>query len=628
MKIKKLFLGLMLALLTLVFTGCTFTDKPAEEEPETTTHTVVFLVDGERYKTLKVEDGQKITTTVDDPHKVDHEFLGWKLEGEIVDISTVTVSKNLEFVAEFKENKMEIDETLEVNAEKEEGKSYTLVIGWWECTDVLEDGSPKYTSYLDERQVRMFYMNAKLYLEALGLSAAEIGNVQFRNYSSLKVAGMVEAVKADGDVDILIGVGNNVNSSGNLSLLNGNEGKCDVTMGTTPTTRKVAILNYAEDNEVAISLYEWIKNTEVGKKAFATLLEASEVEVYVESINLTVIVHGLFGEEETTVLTDKETAVTIPNIDIDEDEEFLGWALEEDGEVVLPVAVDAELKYDQLKNFAVEGKVDLYPIVRLIPQENGELSIYLHASASKTTYITEDEIDAFEAALKNILSEDESYSLVVITGQNGATFNATVKEALETENVDLVIGGNTIATAEDALVSEVVDIADGHFAYGTRKAAILPSATNKELAQKVINYLSKTPGEPEEPEIETLVVYVHLSASKTTYITDDEFAALSAYLKGLEDDTHKIEINSVAKVNGAGFNEAVKAVIDGGKQVNITIGGATMQSTSPSLCAEDDIFAVGAGYFANDSRKVAAVSVTTEFAETVLGVLKAEMNAE
>ena len=128
-----------------------------------------------------------------------------------------------------------------------------LVIGWWECTDTKEvDGEqvPKLTSYLDETQVRMIYMNIIAYLKAFGFTAEDLEKVSVRNYSTKTVAEMGELVNTDADVDILIGVGNNINSAAGVSLLNGNEGKTDVTMGTTPTSRKVAILATAEGNEV------------------------------------------------------------------------------------------------------------------------------------------------------------------------------------------------------------------------------------------------------------------------------------------------------------------------------------------------------------------------------------------
>ena len=486
MKIKKIILGFLLMFCFVGLVACNVETTDDEEPEEEKVFTVVFNVEGERFATAKVKDGEKITINLADPVKEGFVFDGWMLGEELVDLAEYVVTKDVQFNAKFSE--AAINPNLSVNDTKEVGKIYTLVIGWWECTDVKDDGSPKYTSYLTEPLVKLFYTNLLAYVKALGATDEELKNISFRNYSSVNVAAMVEAVKADGDVELLIGVGNNVNSAGNLTLLNGNDGKCDVTMGTTPTSRKVAVLDGA--GETAVSVFNWIKYTDEGKAAFNRVLKTDEVKPYVESINVTVTVHG--DTDAVTVLTDRETLITLPTITVPAGKEFLGFAFSADAEAPdIICGVDAEINYDKLEAHVVDGKVDLYPVFADVQEGDGLLVVYIHASASKTTYITDEEIAALETEFKKLLAEGESVKFEVVKGVNGSSFNQRVLDDIDAEqNIDVVIGGNTIVTADPKLADQNVSVAAGHFANDSRKALVLSTAKNKELAQKLITYLT------------------------------------------------------------------------------------------------------------------------------------------
>ena len=495
MKIRKILLSLVLVLvMVFALAACSSANEEGGNEQggseEKATFTVVFDVEGERFATKKVKEGDKLTAPETDPVKEGYSFDGWTLNNEVVDFGTLEVKANLTLNAKF--TKIDINQNLNVDDTKVAGTVYYLVIGWWEALN--EDGTPKGTSTLTAELARLFYSNALLYVKALGATADDIAHISFRNYSSLDVAAMVEAVKADRDVDMLIGVGNNVNSSGNLTLLNGNDGKCDVVMGTGAKTRKVAVLENA--NEVAVSLFDWIKNTQTGKDAFNKQLKESEVEVYHEAINVTVTVHG--DSDEVTVINDRETVITLPTFTVPENKEFIGLAKTVGAEEAdLVVGVNAQLTYANIESLIVDNKVDLYPVLRDKPQGDGLLVIYIHASASKTTYITDEEIAKLEADAKKTFGEDH-VKFEVIKGANGSGFNQAVLDAIAGDpdngvagiNVDVVVGGNTISTADPKLAETNSDVGAGHFANESRKVLILSSSINKELAQTFVNYLT------------------------------------------------------------------------------------------------------------------------------------------
>ena len=212
---KKLLCLLGLAALTLGLGACGNKNVPDSDEgntpvtPVKTKYTVAFEVDGQRVKTLKIEDGARITETIANPVKDGYVFVGWYEGTTLIDLSTYVVTKNVTFTAKF-----EVDQAPQLSVEdvKEAGKTYYLVMGWWECTDNNADGTPKLTSNLTPATVRVFYKNLISYLKIMGATDENIANIQFRNYSSTTVALMGQAVNADADVDIMIGVGNNINS--------------------------------------------------------------------------------------------------------------------------------------------------------------------------------------------------------------------------------------------------------------------------------------------------------------------------------------------------------------------------------------------------------------------------------
>lgn len=190
MKKKKLGLVALLAMsLTLGACGpSTGPSTPTESSPTTservTRYTVAFEVDGERYRTESVKEGEKITAVIPNPSKEGWKFIGWFEDGVLVDLSTYVVTKNTTFVAQFEE--VLAEDVLSVDDVKEAGKDYYMVLAWWEVAD--PEDPTKVTSSLTKDTVRLFYGNLIKYLVATGATEENIKNIQFRNYSTAKVA--------------------------------------------------------------------------------------------------------------------------------------------------------------------------------------------------------------------------------------------------------------------------------------------------------------------------------------------------------------------------------------------------------------------------------------------------------
>ena len=521
---RKKFLGLLTVLLTVSLVGCT---QPAQKSQSnqgggtsagpviTVRHTVKFENNGTRVATESVKDGESLTAaqipTVPAPEG--YLFEGWSLtvNGEIVDLTTYVVTEDVTFYAIFKEAEVS---GLSVDDVKEAGKTYYLVLGWWECTDVNDDGSPKITSHLTKTTVRLFYQNVIDYLKASGATEADIANIQFRNYSTNTVAEMGALVNADADVDLLIGVGNNINSTAGVALHDSsNDYKFQTPMGDG-TSRYVACTSVA--TELGVSTYSWLKNTDAGIASFVRALTAEEIAASLVPVDLdfTVVVHA--DEVKTTVLHNKDDVVDMGTITVPEGKIFKGFATSENGEVVLDVAKDATLKYDNVKDLVADGakKVDLYPIFEDAPVVTEDLVVYVQVNGNNLTL---PEAKLLEARFKSTLTT-ENVKFNIIDG-GAADFTAGIGN-----DSDVIIGGNNP-------VNNLGKHADGptanagakHFASSNRKVIISDKCTSGhlELAKKLYNFVIAD-------AIEFEVHAAFWPKSDNSWVTVEERAAILA----------------------------------------------------------------------------------------------------
>ncbi len=450
---KKLFKVLGLSLLAFSMAACGAPkDKGGNDDntpAQTITYTVAFEVDGTRVATSRVKQGEKVTDNIADPVKAGYTFVGWYEGDTLVDLATYVVTHNVTLVAHFEE--FSIPE-YNINDTKVADKSYYLVLGWWECTGYKDDGvTPKLTSYLTPDLVRLFYHNLRAYLTTIGATEENLNAISFRNYSSVDVATMGAAVNADGDVDILIGVGNNINSTAGVSLHGGsNEYKFSTNMGidnVTDPEHPAAVSRYvacpSSASDFGVATYEWLRDTQAGKDAFVKLLSQSEIDASLvpEVIDLTVTVHG--DTDAVTHLTDKDTAITMPEITVPETHNFKGFATSNGGEVALDVAKNATLKYKDLKDLVAENAntLDLYPVLEAKPIVLDDLVVYVQLNDS----LKEAEAKLLEARFNSTLTTEKvKFNFLE---QNKAGFISAVKEA---GDADVLIGAaNTAGTSVD-----------------------------------------------------------------------------------------------------------------------------------------------------------------------------------
>lgn len=134
---------------------------------------------------------------------------------------------------------------------KDELPTYYLVVGWYAKTT---------TSGLSETQIEKWTVDLHAFLRSeCDATDEQIGLVSIRGYNG-DVAAMGGLINDDGDVDLLIGVGNNINSTGGVSII---EKQGEIPMGGK--SRYIARLT---DKEVAIKVYEWLKTPD-GHEALA-----------------------------------------------------------------------------------------------------------------------------------------------------------------------------------------------------------------------------------------------------------------------------------------------------------------------------------------------------------------------
>ncbi|MGM9813337.1 MAG: InlB B-repeat-containing protein [Candidatus Enteromonas sp.] len=431
-------------------------------------YTVAFEVDGERYKTLSVKEGETITETVADPKKEGYDFDGWYEGDNPVVLAEYVVTKNVTFSARFKEKTGDV---LNVDDVKDATKSYHLVLGWWEVND--EADPTKVTSGLTKDTVRLFYGNLINYLKKTGSTDENIAAISFRNYSTATVAEMGEKINADGDVDLMIGVGANIfTTAGVEPYVDTTTSKFSTKMGEADKDRYVALIKDARD--LAVDVYAWLQ-TDAGKASFVRELTDKEIEDSLApvTINLTVNVHG--DTLATTLLDDETKTVTMPAITVPEGKVFKGFATSEGGEVVLNVAIDATLKYDDLKGLVTDGAttLDLYPVFEDAPVVTDDLVVYVQTGSN----LPEAEAKLLEDRFNSTLTEEKvSFTFVE---KDAAGFTADV-EADPT--VDVVIGGNTPLKNYSMHKDGALANAGGkHFANTSRKVGILNSVSKDHL---------------------------------------------------------------------------------------------------------------------------------------------------
>ena len=619
---RKKFLGLVTLLLATSLVACganggnSQESKPAGDSNTSSQvtpakrYTVKFMNGDVRVATESVKEGESLTAaqihTVAAPEG--YLFEGWSLtaNGEVVDLTTYVVNADVTLYAIFKEAE---DSGLSVDDVKKDGESYYMVLGWWEVNDPNEPD--KVTSHLTKTTVRLFYQNLINYLKASGATDANIANIQFRNYATATVAEMGAKINADADVDLMIGVGKNINTDGGVKLYNeSNDYKFQTPMGDG-TARYVACLSTA--TELGVSTYAWLKNTDAGVASFVRELTEAEIKESLKPVDLdfTVKVHG--DEVKETVLHTKDDVVEMPAITIPNGKNFKGFALSADGEVVLAKAKDATLKYDDLKDLVAEGakSIDLYPVFEDKPVVLDDLVVYIQTGSRLSVA----EAALIEARFKDTLTDKQ----VRFETNSGDSTNFTTFINGKGD-ADVIIGGNDPLKnypLKDATNYPLVNAGAKHFANTSRKV-IIPATvadTHYDLAKALYDLVKADATEFEfhytfwsnsnkwTTEAERATMTAGIEANVKSYLNIGETETLA------EKYNVKISTYLAAKTKVADLGTETKALRDGkGTDMVIGCGGNIDAEQSPTAgMTIVEKKALGAPFVAADNRYVALV---------------------
>ena len=379
--------------------------------------------------------------------------------------------------------------------------------------------------------VRLFYSNLLLYLEAYGATDEQIKGVQFRDYSTEVVAEMGEKINTDGDVDLVIGVGNNINSSAGVSLFEGNDGKTTANMGSEGKSRYVALPSHEEMNTLAISIFDWIK-TDVGQTAFTKVLEEKDITVVparTNNVDLTTTIHGLSGDPVVTTLTTKDDVIQVPEITVEDGYKFLGYALTSDAtEADIAIGAGQTLTYKQVEELLNGATtLTLYPvIIQEIVDENYDLVVYIHATSSSNISVSE--VELYKARFEATLTEKKNINYVVVTEGAADDFAAVVNADIAAgKAVDVVIGGNKSFANLVALdeTHAITNCDPSHFNSSNRKVIVSNScaSTHEELAKQLYAFSTT-----EAPEYAVSVAYWANLGKSTPWVSEAEIDAINA----------------------------------------------------------------------------------------------------
>ena len=153
-----------------------------------------------------------------------------------------------------------------------------------------------------------------------------------------------------------------------------------------------------------------------------------------------------------------------------------------------------------MASLLVDGKVTLYPV---FAAQQADLVVMIHASASKTVYITDEEIAAVKAGFAAFLTEKGLDALnveyVIVTGANGDGFAQAVAD---NGAADVLIGGNNMDTSTPAVTLDSqygkASVLEGMFENTSRKVGVVAGCANRDNAVLFYSYMTGTP-EPDEP---------------------------------------------------------------------------------------------------------------------------------
>ena len=372
------------------------------------------------------------------------------------------------------------------------------------------NGAKEPTTYIT------FDESERMKSEFLKLDVAKDKEILWNYVEGLVNADFNAAVNgANPAVDVVIS-GNKLDNDDVCIACHSTYGKVRVGEGWFENTgRRVAVTANCEDHlELAVALYDLVRN--VGPDAeFAMSEEAITIDA-----GTTYTLSAPAYNQTVTWSSSDESVATVEN-----------------GVVTAVAAGTATITAKDENNNEVTCVVTVTAAPVVDPYG---LVVYVYGAGPSTTYISKEESEALKEAFValNVIG-DKELVWTYIEGIKNAPFNETVNAA--DPKADVVFSGNKIDNDEVVVaLSETygkVKVGAGWVENTSRYVAITASC-NAHLDAALALYNLASTAKPTEdngdeggevnpnPEAYDLVVYTYLAASKSTYITADEYAAI------------------------------------------------------------------------------------------------------
>ena len=300
-------------------------------------------------------------------------------------------------------------------------------------------------------------------------------NILYRHYTSESVEDFGASVNNDADIDIIIGCGANIATTGGVNIIV--KGK-QLAKYSGDGKRYCALLT---ENKYAIVLYCYMT----------------------DSINANVDVTVKANENDETgingiVNSIKENELDVTSFAYLENRTFLGWS---NNASDTEAKVGTKITYEAVKDLAVDGKVTLYPIFKEIDANPAVLRVAINNSAKTKTYFTAEEIASIKAGFIEYLTAQgitnaSSLNIVwdEIGGVNVAGFASQVNE---NGKYNVVLAGNTVNTDENCSVTLATDgtetlkakIVGVTLANTSRYVGVVADSSTNIYAMYLYNYL-------------------------------------------------------------------------------------------------------------------------------------------
>ena len=405
--------------------------------------------------------------------------------------------------------------TVEVEVSVVANVEYDLVV-------FAQYGSSGSTVYLNDEEFEFIKEEFAKVADIAGL------NLYWENVKGLAVADFNQYVNntiADGFVVDVVIAGGNMNVDGyNPISLDSTYTKVNVGKGwvETSTNRRVAITEACDKNmELAIKLYDMLSAT--GPKFEGIELDRTSATMTVGAqITLNATVYG-----EVSWVSDNEGVATVEN-----------------GVVTAISAGTAKITAMTEKGLTA---VCTITVEAATIEPLHDLVVYVHASAS-STYVSEQELTAIQEAFtaEGAAGHGKDIKWVVVEGEKNAGFAEAFAGYEEGEEPDVVIGPNSGLSETSSSTyglnlynDEYPAVHSSWVANDKVRIAIIEDtyhAEHVELASALIALVTEAKPAGEEPEVPgpevqenyDLVVMVYLAASKSTYITTEEYEAIVA----------------------------------------------------------------------------------------------------